>query len=312
MIENIIPDLPYVIVICGPTGIGKTSLAINLAKDFHGEIISADSMQIYRYMDIGTAKPSREELSLIPHHIIDIVAPDENFDAALYSKLAREKINYLHEKGIVPFVVGGTGFYIKSLLHGIFQTAPTDSAIRIRLKKEAAEKGNDFIYSQLCQYDPDAAEKIHPNDTYRIIRAVEIFEITGKPISEYQQEHGFEENPFHVLKIALNMERENLYERINLRVDAMIAEGLIDEVKKLLNMGYNPELKAMQSIGYRHILDFLNGKFSWEETVRILKRDTRRYAKRQITWFKADPEMVWIEPEKYDDIRKLISNFLNR
>ncbi len=312
MIENIIPDLPYVIVICGPTGIGKTSLAIDLARDFHGEIISADSMQIYRYMDIGTAKPTQEELSLIPHHIIDIVAPDENFDAALYSQLAREKINNLHENGIVPFVVGGTGFYIKALVHGIFQTSPTDSVIRSRLKKEADEKGNDFLYRRLCQYDPSAAEKIHPNDTYRIIRAVEIFEITGKPISEYQQEHGFEENPFHVLKIALHTERERLYDRINNRVDAMIAEGFADEVRNLLNMGYKPELKAMQSIGYRHITDFLNGKYSWEETVRILKRDTRRYAKRQITWFKADPEMIWMDPEKYNDIRQLIKNFLNR
>jgi tRNA dimethylallyltransferase len=304
-------SLPQVIVICGPTGIGKTALAIDLAESFHGEIISADSMQIYRHMNIGTAKPTQAERGVMPHHMVDIVDPNGHFDAALFSALAREKIHQLHRQGITPFIVGGTGFYIKALIHGIFQVDPTDSAVRVSLKKEADEKGTAFLYQRLSQHDPEMAKNIHPNDTYRIIRAIEIFEITGKPLSEHHQEHKFEERCFHSLKIGLFMERQRLYGRINRRVDAMMAEGLVEEVKHLLEMGYSSDLKPLQSIGYRHVTDFLKGNLSWEETIRTLKRDTRRYAKRQITWFKADPEIVWLEPEKYDKIHQLTKNFLD-
>lgn len=295
-------DKPNVIVICGPTGIGKTAAAIKVAEVFGGQIISADSMQIYRHMDIGTAKPTPEEKARVPHYMIDIVDPDEDFDAAMFAQVARKKIAELDEKQIPAIVAGGTGFYIKSLVHGLFQGVTADSEIRTRLKQEAAINGGECLHERLRQYDPDTAAKIHPNDVFRIVRAIEVYEITGKPLSEYHETHQFSEEPFHVLKIGLDMEREMLYERINRRVDAMIAAGFEDEVRKLLDMGYSPELKSMQSIGYRHLAEFILGKMSYEEAVRTLKRDTRRYAKRQMTWFKADPQIIWMPPENTDEI----------
>lgn len=299
-------DKPNVIVICGPTGIGKTVAAIRVAEVFGGRIISADSMQIYRYMDIGTAKPTPEEQARVSHDMIDIVDPDEDFDAAMFAEVARKKIAELHERQIPAIVAGGTGFYIKSLIYGLFQGVTADSDIRTRLKQEAAVRGGEFLHERLRQYDPDTAAKIHPHDVFRIVRAIEVYEITGKTLSEYHGTHQFAEEPFHVLKIGLDMEREMLYERINRRVDAMIAAGFEDEVRKLLDMGYSPELKSMQSIGYRHIAELIQGKMSYEEAVRTLKRDTRRYAKRQMTWFKADPQIVWMPPENLHEICALV------
>jgi len=299
-------DKPNVIVICGPTGIGKTAAAINVAEAFGGQIISADSMQIYRYMDIGTAKPTPEEKARVPHYMIDIVDPDEDFDAAMFAEIARKKIAELHENHIPAIVAGGTGFYIKSLVHGLFQGVTADSEIRTRLKQEAEVNGGECLHERLRWYDPDTAAKIHPHDIFRIVRAIEVYELTGKPLSEYHETHQFAEEPFHVLKIGLDMEREMLYERINRRVDAMIAAGFENEVRKLLDMGYSPELKSMQSIGYRHLAEFIQGKMSYEEAVRTLRRDTRRYAKRQMTWFKADPQIIWIPPENSYEIRTLV------
>ncbi len=300
---------PKIIVICGPTGVGKTAVAIEIAKAFNGEIVSADSMQIYRYMDIGTAKPTPYEQACIPHHMIDIVDPDEPFDAAQFEKTAHEVIRKLHERGITPFVVGGTGLYIKALVHGLFRARPADSNVRIRLKEAAKVHGTRFLHKHLSKCDPDAAEKIHPNDTYRIIRALEIYEVTGKTISKHHHEHKFKETFFKVLKIGLHSDRKILYDRINRRVDAMIDEGLLDEVKGLLGMGYSAKLKSMQSIGYRHMVNFIQGRISWEEALRTLKRDTRRYAKRQLTWFKADSEIVWSEPDRLKDIHRIIKNW---
>ena len=301
---------PKVIVICGPTGVGKTSVALELAKTFNGEIINADSMQIYRHMDIGTAKPTTSEQALIFHHMINIVNLDDHFDAAKYAKKACQVILKLHEKGITPFVVGGTGLYIKALLHGLFKAGASDPNIRKRLQEEAKLHGTGFLYKRLSQCDPEAAKGLHPNDTFRIIRALEVYKLTDKPISEHQHGHGFVDRPFNAIKIGLEMGREVLYERINQRVDAMIEAGFIDEVKKLLGMGYSADLKSMQSIGYRHIVDYIKGSISWDETVRTLKRDTRRYAKRQLTWFKADSEIVWIIPEHLTHIVDFLSEFL--
>jgi tRNA dimethylallyltransferase len=303
---------PKLIIICGPTGIGKTATAIEIAEAFNAEIIGADSMQIFRYMDIGTAKPTTAEQARIPHHMIDIVDPDAPFDAARFANLARAKAAQLHDRGIIPFMVGGTGLYIKSFLSGIFQSEPVDSKIRDRLRKEATEHGTDFLYRRLKQCDPITAKRLHPNDSYRILRALETYEATGKPISEYQNTHAFSGQPFDVLKIGLNMDRALLYERINERVDAMIAAGFVDEVKKLLNMGYPPALKSMQSIGYRLMVDYLEGRFTREECVRTLKRDHRRYAKRQLTWFGADDEIVWMEPGQVQDIKDLVVEFLKK
>ena len=301
---------PKVIVICGATGIGKTSVGIALAQKFGAEIVSADSMQIYRYMDIGTAKPTPAELAQAPHHMIDIVDPAENYDAVLFSKQARDRIAEIIGRGRIPFIVGGTGLYIKALLHGLFQTEPVDHRIRDRLRKDAEQNGSTALYQRLQQLDPDTADRLHPNDSYRIIRALETIESTGKSISELHRKHGFEDDPFDALKIGLQMDRQNLYDRIDLRVDLMIEAGLVDEVKKLLEMGYTAELKSMQSIGYRHVAEFLEEKLPWDECLRTLKRDTRRFAKRQFTWFGADQQIRWYAPDQPNEIAGLVEGFL--
>ena len=300
-----------VIVICGPTGIGKTALSLMMAEEFKGEIVGADSMQIYRFMDVGTAKPSLKERSRIPHHMIDIIPPDSPFDAASYAKLAREAILKIREQGRVPFVVGGTGFYIKALLYGLFQAKPADPAVRQRLKNDAASYGGAYVYEKLLLCDPAAADRIHPNDTYRIIRALEVYEISGKSMSEFQKSHGFADSPYAVLKIGLLIPREQLYERIDHRVDKMIEDDLLNEVKNLLEMGFADDLRPMQALGYRHMVDFLRGRMSWDDTIYTLKRDTRRYAKRQLTWFQNDPEVIWRSPDEHGEITELIHRFLN-
>lgn len=301
---------PKVVVICGPTGVGKTSVAIELAEAFEGEIVSADSMQIYRHMDIGTAKPSPVQKQRVTHHMIDIVAPDEPFDAARFEKLSQKKITDLFNIKKTPFVVGGTGLYIKALLHGMFRDRTADQNVIQRLKNEAVEYGPSFLHTRLRQNDPEAAEKIHPNDIFRIVRALEIYEATGKPISQYQLEHGFRNDLFKVLKIGLHLSRKTLYDRIDHRVDAMIDEGFLEEVKWLLDMGYSATLNSMQSIGYRHMAKYVNKNISWDETLRTMKRDTRRYAKRQLTWFKADPQIKWIKPDKIKYMHRLIKEFI--
>ena len=289
---------------------GKTSMAINVAGTFNGEIIGADSMQIYRYMDIGTAKPTTEERSRVAHHMIDLIDPDEHFDARQFAETAYEKIIKLYASGITPFVVGGTGLYIKALVHGLFKAGPSDVHVRERLREQARIYGADFLHQRLLRYDPDTAERIHSNDSYRIIRALEVHELTGKTMTAFQREHGFKDHRFRVLKIGLHIDREVLYDRINHRVDAMMDSGFLSEVKGLLEMGYSDDLKSMQSIGYRHLIDFIKGRCSWDETIRTLKRDTRRYAKRQLTWFKADQDIVWREPGQLREIRQLIKKFL--
>ncbi len=302
---------PKVIVICGPTGVGKTAVGIQLAEKLDGEIISADSMQIYRYMDIGTAKPTADEQSRIPHHMIDIVDPDENFDAVRFAEMARDKVMQLHQRGVMPLVVGGTGLYIKALLQGLFQSNPVDPKTRERLMKEAAENGSGILYDRLKRVDPDTADRLHPNDSYRIIRALETIESTGRSISEHQQEHGFSDEPFNALKICLQIDRQKLYDRIDQRVDLMIEAGFVDEVKKLLGMGYSADLKSMQSIGYRHIVALIEGRLSRDECVRTLKRDTRRFAKRQFTWFGADQQIQWYQPDQLNEMVRLVEGFLD-
>jgi tRNA dimethylallyltransferase len=303
-------DKPKIIIICGPTGIGKTTVGIKLAEKFGGEIVGADSMQIYRHMDIGTAKPTLEERRKVSHHMIDIVDPDENFDAVQFSERARATIAELNRQGRLSFVVGGTGLYIKALLHGFFQSEPVDPKIRNRLKQELEQSGSSFLYERLVQVDPDTAGRLHANDSYRIIRALETIASSGKSISKHHRDHGFDENPFNALRIGLRIDRANLYARIDQRVDAMIQAGLVEEVKKLLAMGYSAELKPMQSIGYRHVIGFLEGSLPWDECLRTLKRDTRRFAKRQFTWFGADPQIIWCEPDQLNEIIRLVEGFL--
>ena len=299
-----------IVVVCGPTAIGKTTVGIELAEKFGSEIISADSMQIYKRMDIGTAKPTPEEVARVSHHLIDVVEPDKPFDAVQYSKMAREIIRAFHNQGKIPFVVGGTGLYIKALLHGLYPSQTIDPAVRERLKTEADKFGSGSMHARLNEIDPETAARLHPNDTYRILRALETVETTGQPISQHHREHGFSDTPYNSLKIGLHMERQQLYERINLRVDIMLANGLVDEVKRLLDMGYSRELKSMQSIGYHHMVEYIQNRLEWDEAVRTLKRDTRRFAKRQFTWFRADPDIIWKEPQQLDEMITITRSFI--
>jgi tRNA dimethylallyltransferase len=301
---------PSLVIISGPTCVGKTDVAIALAEPLGGEIISADAMQVYRYMDIGTAKPTRQEQARVPHHLIDVVEPNELFSAALFKTMADAVIRDLHQKGRPIFVVGGTGLYIKALTRGLFPAQQQDGLIRKRLRGEAETLGLDALHQRLQEVDPAAAARIHPNDTYRIIRALEVHQVTGRPISHYQKVHGFLDFRYTILKIGLTPDRNILYDWINRRVDLMLASGLLEEVNWLLDQGYPSTLKSMRSIGYRHMTDYLRGRTPWDETVRLFKRDTRRYAKRQLTWFRADPEILWLEPGQIDIMRKKTDSFL--
>jgi tRNA dimethylallyltransferase len=242
--------------------------------------------------------------------MIDIVDPDEDFDAVRFAQMARETVTQLHQEGVMPVVVGGTGLYIKALLQGLFQSHPADPKIRERLMQETAENGSSRLHDRLKQVDPDTADRLHPNDAYRIVRALETIESTGRSISKHHQDHSFADEPFNSLKIALQMDRQKLYNRIDQRVDLMIEAGLVDEVKKLLSLGYSADLKAMQSIGYRHVADFLEGRLTWDECVRTLKRDTRRFAKRQFTWFGRDQQIQWYRPDQLNEIMRLVEWFL--
>ncbi len=284
---------PSLVIVLGPTGVGKSGLAIQLAETFGGEILSADSMQVYRYMDIGTAKPTPEERRGIEHHLIDLVTPDQPFNADLYRMLGRRVIESLHRKGVPIFVVGGTGLYIKALTQGLFSSPRIPPWVRERLRQEAEQKGREFLYERLKEVDPEAASRIHSNDLFRTIRALEVFEATGIPISFFREQHRFGEHPYLTLKIGLETDRERLYRRIEERVDRMIEKGFLKEVENLLERGYGPGLKPMQSLGYKQMVKFLSQELAWDEAIKEMKRETRHYAKRQWTWFKADREIFW-------------------
>ncbi|MCK5164866.1 MAG: tRNA (adenosine(37)-N6)-dimethylallyltransferase MiaA [Desulfobacula sp.] len=299
-----------IIVICGPTGIGKTSFAIKVARHFNGEIIGADSMQIYKYLDVGTAKPDPDELKLVPHHLVDFIDPKDDFDAGLYVKNADKAIKDITDRGKIPVVAGGTGLYIKALLHGLFRAKPICEKTLSKLNREMKEKGIISLYHRLEKCDPKAAKKIHPNDSFRVIRALEVYQTTGKRISDRQRSHNFDNLRYTNIKIGLCMDREKLYDRINKRVDIMLHQGLLNEVTTLVKKGYKFDLKPMQSIGYKHMAMFINNEIDWNEAVRLLKRDTRRYAKRQFTWFHKDKEIQWLMPSQFDLAEKLIKEFL--
>ena len=302
---------PQLVILLGPTGAGKSKLAIELAEEFGGEIISADSMQVYRYMDIGTAKPTPDEQRRVRHHLIDLVTPDQPFHAGLYRTLGRNTIDQLSQNRKAIWVVGGTGLYLKILTQGLFASPRIDPSIRERLKREAEEKGGDFLYKHLEQVDPETASSLHPHDLFRIVRALEVFESTGAPISSFREQHHFSETPYHTLKIGLGMTRERLYHRIEQRVDRMIERGFLEEVKGLIEMGFGPELKPMKSLGYKQMVQFLSNEIGWAEAVRQMKRDTRHYAKRQWTWFRADPEVHWRdESANREEIFREVKSFL--
>ena len=303
-------SLPRIIVIAGPTASGKTSLSVKLAKIFNAEIISADSMQVYRWMNIGTAKPTEEERNGVPHHLLDVVDPDEPFNAARYRSLAHSAATEVISRGKRCLVVGGTGLYIKSLLQGLFDCPPGSKKLRQSLEREWDLEGEAVLYNRLVALDPERAENIHPHDRMRILRALEIIELTRKRPSELFNEHRFGERPFNALKFCLHFERERLYQRIDERALQMIERGLVKETEELLRKGYNADLKPMQAIGYRQAVRFLKHEYTLDQAVSSLQRETRRYAKRQITWFRKDPEYVWLDPGNFDAFVERIELFI--
>ncbi len=298
-------------MILGPTCVGKTQISLKLADILKGEIVSFDSRQVYKLMGIGTAKPTKEEREKIRHHLIDLVSPDENFTAADYGKKARETIRQIIKRNKQPIAVGGSGLYLKAMIEGFFQGPKADEKIRKRLEREAQELGGPHLFSRLKEVDPQAAERIHPNDLVRIIRALEVYELTGKPISLWQREGSYEPSAMEFVKIGLNLERKELYQKINLRTEEMIAQGFLDEVKMLKKKGFTPKLKALKTVGYQELFDYLDGKLDLQEAIEKIKVNTRHYAKRQLTWFGKDKEIIWLDAEDDNLIKKILEHFSN-
>ena len=304
-------DQARLIVIVGPTASGKSQVAMDIASEINAEIVSADSMQIYRYMDVGTGKPSPEDRERIPHHLIDIIFPDETFSAANFKEKARGVIDELREAGKNILIVGGTGLYIKALLHGLFPSPKADEFLRHELRKKARRLGTTFLWQELRDADPVLASRIHPNDLLRIIRALEIYRQTGIPLSRWQEKHAFGDCPYEVLKIGLIREREDIYLRIENRVDHMIARGFEEEVRSLLNRGYRRCLKSMQALGYKRMVEYVCGERDLGEAVRFIKGETKAYARRQLTWFRRDPRVRWVRyPEAKERLMQLAERFL--
>ena len=299
------------IILTGPTAVGKTELSIRLAKSVNGEIISADSMQVYRYMDVGTAKITAEEMQGVPHHLIDVLEPSEDFNVFLFKEMAEKALDNIYKKGKIPVVTGGTGFYIQALLYDIeFSEEEGDKTYRYMLEKKAEKEGVTVVHNMLKEVDPEAAKEIHENNLKRVIRALEYYNETGMRISEHNKEQRQKESPYDFRYYVLNMDREKLYSRVNLRVDIMVENGLIAEVTKLKEMGYNKELNSMQGIGYKEIRDYVDGVYDLDTAIETLKKNTRNFAKRQITWFKREKEVVWLNHEEFDNDKDKILDFI--
>lgn len=283
-----------VVAIVGPTAIGKSRVGIEVAKRLQTEVLTADSRQVYREMDVGTDKPTLSERQGIPHRLIDLVNPDQSFNAGDFRQAAILEISRLHQAGTLPLVIGGTGLYIRALLRGLCPGPPADWSLRQRLAQDAAKHGPQFLFEQLQGVDPELARRLHPHDQPKIQRALEVFAILGKPFSQVQAEHQFSDMPYPYLIIGLTMDRPTLYERIETRVELEIEKGLVQETQRLLDRGYDRELGSMKGLGYKQFSGYLAGEYSYTEAVRILKRDTRHFAKRQMTWFGKEPEIQWL------------------
>lgn len=301
------------VVLTGPTAVGKTKLSIDLAKALGGEIISADSMQVYKHMDIGSAKITEKEMDGVPHHLIDVLSPFEEFHIVRFQELAKKAVEDIYSRGRIPVFVGGTGFYIQAVTKDIdFTEGEEDKEYREELSRLAAEKGNEFLHEMLRNIDPKSAEEIHANNVKRVIRALEFYKENGFPISQHNEEQKQNETPYNLAYFVLNAPRELLYERIDRRVDEMMENGLMEEVQKLKNMGCRRDMTSMQGLGYKEILSFLEGDVPLEEAVRILKRDTRHFAKRQLTWFRRESDVIWVDKDKFSfDEEKILEYMLS-
>jgi len=289
------------IILSGPTAVGKTALSIELAKRVNGAIISADSMQVYKYMDIGSAKIMPEEMDGVKHYLIDELNPEDEFNIVVFQQKAKAALAEIYANGQIPIVAGGTGFYIQALLYDIdFDAQDSNEEFRAELEKIAKEQGNEVLHERLKEIDPVSAEKIHANNVKRVIRALEFYHLTGKPISEHNETEQQKESPYNFAYFVLTDDRANLYNRIDLRVDIMLEKGLVDEVQKLKDMGYHRDMVSMQGLGYKEILDYLDGKCTLDEAAYVLKRETRHFAKRQLTWFRRERDVIWFDKQKYD------------
>jgi tRNA dimethylallyltransferase len=304
---------PKILVIVGPTASGKSDVALELARRLDGEIVNADSIQVYRGMDIGTAKPSPGQRAEIHHHLIDVADPDQPFSAADFAEAADHAICDINSRGRRAIMAGGTGLYIRALLKGLVVSPGGTDDFRQALHEEAGRLGNEALLERLRLVDPELAGNLHPNNLLRIIRALEVHHLTGIPLSRQQQEHGFSDQRYRALQIGIRVERQLLYNRIDQRVDLMLEQGLPQEVQRLLNAGYDRDTKAMRSIGYKEMTAHLAGECSLEESIRLIKRNTRHYAKRQMTWFNADKDIIWLEyPAEFDTILKHAIEFFDQ
>lgn len=301
------------IILTGPTAVGKTALSIGLAKAVDGEIISADSMQVYRKMNIGTAKIQQSEMQGVRHHLIDILDPGEDFNVVLFKKYALEAMKDIYSRGKIPVVVGGTGFYIQALLYDInFEDNDNDMSYREELQTLAAEHGNSYIHDMLAGVDPESAEKIHENNVKRVIRALEFYKKTGTKISKHNEAESQKKSPYNFEYFVLNDDRQKLYDRIDRRIDIMLEDGLLDEVRSLVDEGYSRDLVSMQGLGYKEMIDYIQERYTLDEAVYTLKRDTRHFAKRQVTWFKREKQVTWVNKNEFDSEADILSFMIER
>ena len=302
---------PKIVVILGPTAVGKSELALELAGQLNGEIVNADSQQVYRFMDIGTGKPTPADRQRVHHHLIDVVNPDEEFNAAMFRHLASEVIYQIDERQRSAVVCGGTGLYLKALTRGLFEGPGQDEQTRRGLEKEIEEIGLASLYRRLVEIDPTVTSTIHPNDRLRTVRALEVYQMTGKPISEWQKTHRFQDDAFEVLKIGLNRERAELYDRINRRSAEMMEAGFLEEVRGLVARGYSLDLKPLGSVGYAQVGKVFRGALTLDAALEEMKQETRHLAKRQLTWFRGDKEVRWFDPKQVSEILKIVQEFVS-
>lgn len=304
--------LPLVVIV-GPTAVGKTEVGIRLARKIDGEVISGDSMQVYRHMDIGTAKPSAQEMAGVPHYMIDVISPGEEFNVAKFQEMVESYIEMIVKKGKIPILVGGTGLYVRSVIDDYdFSPPGGNDSLRAGLLRTAREKGNEFLFRMLEKVDPATALKIHPHDTRRLVRALEVYQAMGRPISEFQYVTGNSKPKYNLAYFGLFMDRQRLYQKIEKRVDSMVEKGLVNEVSALVKMGYGLQNTSMQALGYKEILFYFRGLCTLAEAVDLIKRNTRRFAKRQMTWFRRDSRISWYDVEKYESLEEIANEIAIR